>query len=354
MILDYGVVDQLVRALPPTVRAQAAGVVHPDPWRTGAALVELVEGLNLDQPLVVVVDDAQWADDPSLQALTFGARRLRSVPVLVCVTCRTDGIGRLPPGLLRLAADSGGRIVLGPLDAAAVAELAQAAYGRPLPDLAAERLRAHTGGNPLHTVALLDDLPIDAVAGHGRCPRPGRTPSLSPRPWTPVPRRPGTWPGRWPFWASPPRCSWRRRSPGSGRPGPARRLPAAARGPAHPWPASAPVPHSPRSPPWRPSMTGGPRSIARGPGRLPSWAWTTERCRGAGPRAGLDGGRLVGAGALAAVAPVAGVDDRGPAVVASSASVGDRTRSPGASPARVAPVGQAGPRARAGWCAGGG
>jgi AAA ATPase domain len=144
MIVDYGVVDQLVRALPPTVRAQAAGVVHPDPWRTGAALVELVEGLDLDQPLVVVVDDAQWADDPSLQALTFGARRLRSVPVLVCVTCRTDGIGRLPPGLLRLAADSCGRIVLGPLDAAAVAELAQAAYGRPLPDLAAERLQEFT------------------------------------------------------------------------------------------------------------------------------------------------------------------------------------------------------------------
>jgi hypothetical protein len=34
--------------------------------------------------------------------------------------------------------------VLGPLDAAAVAELAQAAYGRPLPDLAAERLQEFT------------------------------------------------------------------------------------------------------------------------------------------------------------------------------------------------------------------
>lgn len=172
MVLDYGVVDQLVRALPPDLRARAAGVVHPDPWRTGAALVELVEGLDLDQPLVVVVDDAQWADDASLQALTFGARRLRAVPVLVCVTCRTDGVGRLPPGLLRLAADSGGRIVLGPLGAAAVAELAQAAYGRPLPALAAERLRAHTGGNPLHTVALVDDLPFDAVAGHDPLPAP--------------------------------------------------------------------------------------------------------------------------------------------------------------------------------------
>jgi DNA-binding CsgD family transcriptional regulator len=172
MVLDYGVVDQLVRALPPDLRVRAPDVVHPDPWRTGAALVELVEDLGLDQPLVVVVDDAQWADDPSLQALTFGARRLRSVPVLVCVTCRTDGLGRLPPGLLRLAADSGGRIALGPLDASAVAELARAAYGRRLPDLAAERLRAHTGGNPLHTVALLDDLPFDAVAGHDPLPAP--------------------------------------------------------------------------------------------------------------------------------------------------------------------------------------
>ena len=31
MILDYGVVDQLVRTLPPNLRARAAGVVHPDP-----------------------------------------------------------------------------------------------------------------------------------------------------------------------------------------------------------------------------------------------------------------------------------------------------------------------------------
>ncbi len=171
-VLDYGVVDQLVRALPPDLRDRAAGVADRDPWRAGAAMVAVVEDLDLERPLVVVVDDAQWADAPSLQALTFGARRLRSVPVLVCVTCRTDDLGRLPPGLLRLAADVGARITLGPLDAAAVAELGQRAYGRPLPDLAVERLRTHTGGNPLHTVALLDDLPFDTVAGHGPLPAP--------------------------------------------------------------------------------------------------------------------------------------------------------------------------------------
>ncbi len=161
--LDYGVLDQLVRRAPPGAPAVDDLVPAPttDPLAAGATLMRFVDGLSLVRPLVVVVEDAHWADRPSLDALTFAARRLRGDQAVLCVTCRADGLDRLPPGLLRLV-DPSRRIDLSPLDARAVAELAAHVTGARLPTAAAERLTAHTGGNPLHVTTLLRELP----AGH--------------------------------------------------------------------------------------------------------------------------------------------------------------------------------------------
>jgi DNA-binding CsgD family transcriptional regulator len=171
--LDFGVVDQVLRSAGLDGYA-IGGRAHParDPLRVGARLVRLVDETALPQPLVVLVDDAQWSDRPSLLALTSAARRLRVDGVLLCLVCRTNGIDRLPPGLLGLADATGGRIELGPLDAPAIATLAADAYGRPLPDGPAERLSEHTAGNPLHTLALVDELDFDVVARGGPLPAP--------------------------------------------------------------------------------------------------------------------------------------------------------------------------------------
>ena len=171
--LDFGVVHHVLRSAgldggATGGRAQAGA----DPLRVGARLVGLVDEAALPPPLVVLVDDAQWADRPSMQALTFAARRLRVDGVLLCVVCRSDALDGLPPGLLRLADATGGRIELGPLAASAIAALAARTYGRPLPDGPVERLREHAAGNPLHTLALLDELDFEVVAGRGPLPAP--------------------------------------------------------------------------------------------------------------------------------------------------------------------------------------
>jgi hypothetical protein len=95
--LDFGVVDQVLRSAG-LDGGVIGGSAEPgaDPLRVGARLVRLVDETALPQPLVVLVDDAQWADRPSLRALTFAARRLRVAGVLLCLVCRTDGIDRLP------------------------------------------------------------------------------------------------------------------------------------------------------------------------------------------------------------------------------------------------------------------
>ena len=174
--LDYGILDQLRRGFP--VPPEQRHLAEPaqrgaDPHRVGAGLLRLIDVAQLGRLLVVVVDDAQWADRPSLEALTFGARRLRPADtVLLAVACRADAVGQLPSGLVKLAEESGHLVGLAPLDAAAVGELAQRRYGRPLPAAAAARLRRHAGGNPLHTRTLLDELPYEALVRPGDLPAP--------------------------------------------------------------------------------------------------------------------------------------------------------------------------------------
>ncbi|MGH8897371.1 MAG: helix-turn-helix transcriptional regulator [Egibacteraceae bacterium] len=163
--LDFGVFEQLTRSLD---RAQ------PDPTDTltvGAELVGLFGALQGAEPLIIVVDDVQWADKPSLHALTFALRRLRTERVL-CIAVARDDATSLPEGLRRLVDSGRGLAVrLGGLDATALTALAATVGVRALDPRAVERLREHTDGNPLYARALLEQLDSD-VLWHGEGPLP--------------------------------------------------------------------------------------------------------------------------------------------------------------------------------------
>jgi DNA-binding CsgD family transcriptional regulator len=91
--------------------------------RLFAALAELLDCL---QAGLLVVEDAHWADEATVEFLLFLAAREVARPVSLVVTCRPEDV---PPGsvlhrLSRLAAGAGGRrLVLGPLDLAGTAAL---------------------------------------------------------------------------------------------------------------------------------------------------------------------------------------------------------------------------------------
>ncbi len=169
--LAYGVVEQLVTgagvSLPAVLDTLVSGG-GADPLSVGAGLVELVGGLQAGGVVVVVVDDVQWADAPSLQALVFALRRLRVDRVLALMVFREEAAWRLPEGLTRLlGAEQAARLRLEGLDAAALQTLsAQLGMGR-LSLAAAERLRRHTGGSPLHARTLLEELPPNALTRPG-------------------------------------------------------------------------------------------------------------------------------------------------------------------------------------------
>ncbi|WP_018505532.1 ATP-binding protein [Parafrankia discariae] len=143
--------------------AAAGRIPSPDPLVAGAALVDLLGELQRSGPVVLVVDDAHWADRPSLQALTFALRRLRADRVLAVLMVRDLVDARLPDGLRRLLVDERTvRVLLEGLDDIELRALSSAHATGPLSWRACVRLRAHTGGNPLHARALLEQVPAKA------------------------------------------------------------------------------------------------------------------------------------------------------------------------------------------------
>jgi DNA-binding CsgD family transcriptional regulator/tetratricopeptide (TPR) repeat protein len=104
---------------------------------------------------IAVVEDAQWADEATLDLLVFAGRRISATRGLLIVTYRDDEIGADHPLLAVLGAlatdQTVCRVRLPPLSEAAVATLAQPA------GLPAAELYARTGGNPFFVTEVLAD-----------------------------------------------------------------------------------------------------------------------------------------------------------------------------------------------------
>ena len=89
--LDFGVVDQLLRSA-----GGAFGMAGPeggtDPpgssFAMGARLLEMLGELQGGAAVAVLIDDVQWADRKSVEALTFMFRRLSVDPVIAVVVYR--------------------------------------------------------------------------------------------------------------------------------------------------------------------------------------------------------------------------------------------------------------------------
>ena len=74
----------------------------PDRFLVGLAVLSLMAAASADQPLLCIVDDAQWLDQVSVQTLAFVARRLLAEPVAIVFAARDGGAAALA-GLPELA-----------------------------------------------------------------------------------------------------------------------------------------------------------------------------------------------------------------------------------------------------------
>jgi DNA-binding CsgD family transcriptional regulator len=121
-------------------------VAH-DRFAVGAATLSLLAEYADAAPVAVLVDDAQWLDRSSADALLFAFRRLVADPVAVVVTVRQGESSLLDGADLAT-------MQLGGLDLVSTAEFfSQLGYGPLGPDLTS-RLHRETGGNPLALLEL--------------------------------------------------------------------------------------------------------------------------------------------------------------------------------------------------------
>ncbi|MDT0436630.1 ATP-binding protein [Streptomyces doudnae] len=110
----------------------------------------------LRAPMVLVLDDAHWADPESLGWLAAFAPRAEQLPLLVVVAYRPDELPDHADAFRRLPGRAGGRpLDLEPLSAAAVARLARVTLGTAPDDAFCRECWAVTAGNPFETVELL-------------------------------------------------------------------------------------------------------------------------------------------------------------------------------------------------------
>jgi DNA-binding CsgD family transcriptional regulator len=129
----------------------------PDRFVLGLAVLSLLSDAAAERPLVCVVDDAQWLDRASAQALAFVAHHLPAEPAAVVFALRQPGDDQDLAGLPDLE-------VRGLADGAARALLDSAVTG-PLDKRIGDRIVAETRGNPRALLELAHGLTHENLAG---------------------------------------------------------------------------------------------------------------------------------------------------------------------------------------------
>ena len=129
----------------------------PDRFLVGLAVLSLMAAAANDQPLLCVVDDAQWLDQVSVQTLGFVARRLMADPVALVFAVRTTSGEQVLAGLPELT-------LSGLSDDDARELLDSVVLGR-LDPRVRDRIVAETRGVPLALLEVPRNVSVAELAG---------------------------------------------------------------------------------------------------------------------------------------------------------------------------------------------
>jgi hypothetical protein len=132
---------------PESVPASSLGLLHGLYW--------LVANVAEQAPVLLAVDDAEWADEPSLRFLAYLGRRAESLPLALVVAARDDADVGEQPTLAELRAEPAAH-TLAPavLTVAGVGGRLAELHNGPVDDAFVRACHEATGGNPF----LLDEL----------------------------------------------------------------------------------------------------------------------------------------------------------------------------------------------------
>lgn len=175
-VLVCGVISQLMQSapLPDQLGGVAAQLLQtvitravqaPEPATDDQDLLQLLHGmclrfleLSARQPLIIAIDDIDYADSVSLRFLQQIIRRLRRARILVVLTSAGDGYLRDPALDTELRGQQHvDRIAVPPLSRDGVRELLSTHVSEDTAQRLAAEFLAATGGNPLLLGALIAD-----------------------------------------------------------------------------------------------------------------------------------------------------------------------------------------------------
>src|SRR5262245_28706256 len=167
----------------PELGEPRSGTIGGNPTRVFEAVAHFLRDLVATRPLLVVVENLQWADETSLRLFTFLARRIDAWPLLMVGVVRKEELGD-STALRRLLEETEGRsslrqLSLGALSRADTAALVRVLAGRDIDPPAAVRLANQvwllSEGNPFMVVESMRALETGEIAPvHGRLAMPQR------------------------------------------------------------------------------------------------------------------------------------------------------------------------------------
>ncbi|WP_203596631.1 AAA family ATPase, partial [Actinomadura bangladeshensis] len=132
----------------------------PDRFLVGLAILGLLADAAREQPLACVVDDAQWLDRASVQALAFAARRLLAESVAIAFAVREPDEAHELTGLPEMA--------VGGLPDAEARALLRSVVSGPWDPRVLDRVVAEARGNPLALLELpKESTPAELAGGFG-------------------------------------------------------------------------------------------------------------------------------------------------------------------------------------------
>jgi ATP/maltotriose-dependent transcriptional regulator MalT len=144
-----------LRALEIALLLAEPGDAPPDPRLIGLALLDVLQALAHQGPVLVALDDVQWLDPSSAAVLPIALRRLRNEPVAVLATLRKMPGVAAPFELERAFPEERlERLWLAPLSLAALHHLLRERLGLELPRSELSRVQETSGGNPYFALEL--------------------------------------------------------------------------------------------------------------------------------------------------------------------------------------------------------
>lgn len=157
-LLDGVDSDRFARIPAPQRRALDGALLRVDattdvaqPHAIALGVLNLFRSLAADRPLLVAVDDIQWADAASTDALAFALRRSAAEPIRVLLSRR---MGRATPIEAAIGRQATLDLVVGGLSLGAVRRLLATRLGLRLPRRLSVQIAESTVGNPLFVLEI--------------------------------------------------------------------------------------------------------------------------------------------------------------------------------------------------------